>query len=114
MFTLPYVTLRTPLTQANISCRRRSTYCKLSFVIGDSNNVQEFSNIDENLLSLRKQWKIASLENHFGKRFQREYLPTLNIRSKDIMKRPKLKLGDIRRQSQEKLMAKVNSYCDLS
>lgn len=85
-----------PLTHIPTSTLEEEPLTPNHFLIGENNAIQQFSNEEEHLWTLRKQWRIANaMKNNFWKRFVKEYIPTLNRRSKNCSDKIPLKPGDI-------------------
>lgn len=85
-----------PLTHVPTTTLEEEPLTPNDFLLGDPNQIQVFQDSKDPVWTLRKQWKIANhLKNHFWKRFQTEYIPTLNKRSKNAQKIPQLKVGDL-------------------
>lgn len=86
-----------PLTHVPTDTMEEEPLTPNSFLLGDPNCVQVFSDKEEDKSwTLKKQWKIANhLKNHFWKRFVKEYIPTLNQRRTNFARTPQIRVGDI-------------------
>lgn len=66
------------------------------FILGAASSTQTPGRDDENLICMRKQWRVAqSLKNRFWKRWIMEYLPDLTRRSKGFEEYPPLSVGSL-------------------
>lgn len=85
-----------PLTHLPLSCDDEHPLTPNSFLLGCPNSIQTPGPTDEKLWCLKKQWRISQgLKNHFYKRFNNEYLPTLTRREKWCTKVDPIKVGDL-------------------
>jgi hypothetical protein len=66
------------------------------FLIGTSSGLQSPGEFVEADLCLRRRWRISQrLTDHFWRRWMREYIPTLNKRSKWFQRKKPISVGDV-------------------
>ncbi|CAL8111098.1 unnamed protein product [Orchesella dallaii] len=85
-----------PLTCVSIDKDDEEAITPNCFLIGSTSVKQPPGNFSDSDLSLRKKWRIAQvLADHFWRRWIKEYLPSLSLRTKWRKQVPDVKIGDI-------------------
>ncbi|XP_055923981.1 uncharacterized protein LOC129954230 [Eupeodes corollae] len=85
-----------PLTYVPVDTETEEALTPNHFLFGSSNGIKHFCEIDDSAGALRKNWiACENFGNHFWKRWVKEYLPSLTMRSKWFVETKPLAVGDI-------------------
>lgn len=85
-----------PLTYIPVEPGENEALTPNHFILGTSSNVKPLGIFTDDVLVLRKNWKVAQrMADHFWKRWLREYLPVITRRSKWFEKAAPIQVGSV-------------------